>query len=125
MVLLIWLIVVICEAARHTFLIRVKKISPNKFWSLAGRVLIAAGLGWWDLKTGPRNREWWELLVFYLSTGLWFHNTIIAKWAMKEKPWYLNDTGVIDRRLKPYAAYFWIVLTILCFGSIGMYYLNY
>jgi hypothetical protein len=119
--ILIWLILAFCEALRHVYIIKEKKISPNKARSLAVRCLIATGLGLWEVVM--LDKWWFQVFLTYLSTGWWMHNTIIAV-GLGHKVWYLNGTGFFDRYIKPYAPYFWICLTIVTGALLGMYFFN-
>ncbi|HYD90967.1 MAG TPA: hypothetical protein VEA37_05700, partial [Flavobacterium sp.] len=108
-------------ASRHVFIIKVKGQSPNKFNSLAVRSLIAIALILWEV---VMLEKWWlQMFLTYLSTGGWIHNTLIA-WRLGRKVWYLNGTGVIDRRLKPYSFPFWVCLTIAGLALTAMYFFN-
>jgi hypothetical protein len=119
--LIIWLFLALLEALRHLYIIKVKGQSPDKFKSLAVRCLIATGLGLWEVVM--LDKFWLQIFLTYFSTGWWIHNTVIAL-GLGRKVWYLNGTGPMDRYLRPYAPYFWIMLTILCFGSLAAYFFN-
>jgi hypothetical protein len=119
--LIIWLFLAFCEAIRHLYIIKEKGQNPNKARSLAVRCLIATGLGLWEVLM--LEKDWLLIVLTYLSTGWWIHNTVIAL-GLGRKAWYLNGTGPMDRYLRPYAPYFWIMLTILCFGSLAAYFFN-
>jgi hypothetical protein len=119
--LIFWLVIALLEALRHVYLIKHKGISPNKSVSLWVRCLIATGLGLWEVI--ELDKFWLQMFLTYLSTGWWIHNTVIAL-SLGRKPWYLNGTGFFDRRLRPYAPYFWICLTIMAFTLVAMYFFN-
>lgn len=119
--LIIWLVLAFCEALRHLYIIKVKGQSPDKFKSLSVRCLIATGLGLWEVVM--LEKYWMQMFLTYLFTGWWIHNSVIAL-GLGRKVWYLNSTGLMDRYLRHYAPYFWILLTIAVGALTAMYFFN-
>lgn len=125
--LFIWLIVALLEAFRHVILIRVEKISPNKFFSLAARVAVAGVLCWLDLRQLPSYAPFYEYVIIcgaYFFSGWFIHDTILAVFAMKQKPWYLNGTGPIDRVQSGWLPVWWFFKGLFALTFSAMYFFN-
>jgi hypothetical protein len=89
--LLLYLFLEIIEAARHTYLIQVKKRSPNKLLSWCLRAAVAIPILYWE------PRCWWQAGIIYGFAG-WFTHDYLLNFFRGVKPiWYLNDTGWIDK----------------------------
>lgn len=121
--IIIWLVAVLCIALVHLYIIKVKKVSPNKALWLGIRIAIACVIGYLDLKTGIRPPI--LLIVSYTFSG-WFLHDVICAVGTGRTMWYLNGTGVLDRAQSsighPTA---FVLKAIGFFGSVGMYFVNY
>jgi hypothetical protein len=119
--LIIWLVVVSLEPFRHLYIITHKRVSPDKFKSLAARCLIATALG--IVEVIDLDKWWLQMFLTYLTTGWFIHNTILGL-GLGHKPWYLNDSGPLDRHLKDFAPYFWVCLGLAAMTLAAMYFVN-
>jgi hypothetical protein len=119
--LLYWLLFTFGVIAIHLFLIKVKKRSPKKgfwFWFrfFTGVLFVLMEL---KLQTKPLG----EAILMYIMTNWFFHDTVIAL-GIREKPWYLNDDGKIDKSQWGYPFGWWIIKLIAAFTLMGMYLFN-
>lgn len=118
----IWATFAIAEMARHCYVRKKKKRSPNKAFSLSLRTAVALGLLFF-LETRPML----DAGLTYLFVGWWIHD-YPQNLIMGVRPiYYLNDTGPIDRFQNKYPdAFVWFCWkTILMVGLVGAYYFNY
>lgn len=121
--IILWLVVVILEASRHLFLIRVRKVSPNKTISLWARFGAAIVIGLLDVIEGIRPIE--VIVLAYLFSGWFIHDVMLAVGTGK-KPWYLNGTGPIDRAQSSIGQTSAFVLKgIAAITLVTMYFVNY
>jgi hypothetical protein len=116
-----WLIFTLAVIGFHLYLIKIKKQSPDKrFWFLL-RIGVAALLLFVEKMNGTRPIE--VSILCYFFSAWFFHDTFIAL-GLRERPWYLNNTGPIDKLLQGYAYPVWVLKAIAALTLIAMYFFN-
>jgi hypothetical protein len=118
--LIIYIIIELLEVVRHAWIISVEKHSPRKWLSvlLRGAALITI------LYFEPRPLGYSAFMYFCI--GWWIHDYVLNLVLEKSPIWYLNNTGPIDKFQNGFvgAGGWFIWKTILCFGSVAMYFVN-
>ena len=116
-----WLVFTLTVIAIHLYLIKVKKTSPDKQFWLTVRVLV--GIAFLVAERFVDLRPMSVNILAYVFSAWFLHDTLIAL-GMRERPWYLNDTGPIDKAQKGFASMIWICKAIAGLTLIGMYFIN-
>ena len=87
--LIIWISIVVLIAGIHLYIIKGRKVSPNKALWLGIRIAIACVIGYLDWRQGVRPLE--LIVVSYFFSGWFLHNSILG-WRLHGMPWYTNKT---------------------------------
>jgi hypothetical protein len=120
--LLYWLLFTFAVIAIHLFIIKVKKRSPNKTFWYWFRFFVGVLFVLMELKL--QTHYLYVSILMYGMSNWFFHDTLIAL-GLRERPWYLNDNGDLDK-LQPKAGwvYIWIIKLIAAFTLMAMYLFN-
>jgi hypothetical protein len=121
--LIIWLVLASLEALRHVYLVRVDKVSPDKFKSLVMRCVVATGLGLCDVIMLDKWSV--QMVLTYWFSG-WFIHDSITGLGIHGYPHRLNDTGWLDRLQRYSIGDFpaWVLKGIAGLTLIAMYFFN-
>jgi hypothetical protein len=116
-----WLVFTLTVIAIHLHLIRIKKKSPDKQFWLTVRVLV--GIGFLIAERFVDVRPMSVNILTYIFSAWFLHDTLIAL-GLRERPWYLNNTGPIDKAQRSFAPMIWAWKAIAALTLIGMYFIN-
>jgi hypothetical protein len=121
--IILWLTFVLLVAGVHLYLIKVKKVSPNKSIWLWVRLIVAALFVIAEFFLS--NHSMPVVFLAYLFSGWFLHDVICAVGTGREM-WYLNSTGPIDRfQHAAGGATTWFVFKAIgCLTTVAMYFLN-
>jgi CDP-diglyceride synthetase len=120
MLYVIWLIFVLTVVAIHLYIIKKEKRSPDKAFWLAARIVFALLILYTEYRLQERNLI--LVGITLLSSGWFLHNTLIAL-GLRRKPWYVNNTGPMDKAIAG-NTWIWFLMLIAFLTSSVMYFLN-
>jgi SNF family Na+-dependent transporter len=118
--IILWLLFTLGVIEVHLYLIKRKKISPNKVvWWL---VRFVVGVAFILMEYKAKTPYLGVVILAYIMSNWFFHDTLIAL-SIKQRPWYLNDTGAFDK-VQFGSPYIWIMKLITCVTLLAMYFFN-
>jgi hypothetical protein len=121
--ILYWLLFVLIVAGVHLYLIKRKKVSPDKSFWLWLRLILAFLFILTEYFFTDHSMP--VVFLAYLFSG-WFLHDFICALGMGRDPWYLNNSGPIDRfQHAAGGSTTWFVFKAIgCLTTVAMYFLN-
>jgi hypothetical protein len=118
--IILWLFFTLAVIEVHLYLIKKKKISPNKVvWFI---IRFVVGVGFILIEYKLQTKYLGVVILAYIVSNWFFHDTLIAL-GLRRKPWYLNNTGLLDKA-QGGSPYVWIMKVIACVTLLAMYFFN-